>query len=400
MNFERTSSKLAKPTRGALAPATAESKEKIDRTVKHMLSHMREPLTRDFLASIAGLQQEHYSRIFKKHTGYSPLEYLTRIRIEEAKRLLRHSGESITEVARKVGFVDPYHFSRRFKQMVGVAPAYYAERRDRRVVASYGYGYLAALGVVPLAIDWNALGACPVPAGMTTGRLQAAGDRLSVQDFAAWSPDVILAASDDIEQEVMDMESCEVIVADPLQDPIYNQLPSIAGRLELLPAAEEWIARYEQRRDRLRTRIRSAIGDSRVAILRIREQGLQMYGMLNMGYPVYRSLGAQPPDKIKMQSVVNAYFHSSVIDPVELSFYGADYLFVILQPDDGAQAFFETLSRTEEWKRYSPVANGKVFWLDVGRWLSFDPVSIAEQMEEAARLLLGEGRHKHPSGAQ
>ncbi len=61
-------------------------------------------------------------------------------------------------VARHVGFDDPYHFSRRFKQNVGVAPTAYMESPQLRVAALDGLGHCLALGVIPVAIDGAAIG--------------------------------------------------------------------------------------------------------------------------------------------------------------------------------------------------------------------------------------------------
>jgi AraC-like DNA-binding protein len=369
-------------------PAVVEAKAKIEKTVKHMEEHYTEDLTREKLASIAGLNPEHYSRIFKQYKGISPIDYLTGLRIEAGKNALRASGSSVAEAAKEAGFSDPYHFSRRFKQIVGVAPAYYRGRQERRIVALYGYGYCAALGVHPVAADWSTIGACLVPEPAATGRLEAEKDGSLKRDVSKWKPDIIIIARDDSWPEKP--ASCEVVEIDSLEDPIYHQLPIVAGRLGLIGQASRWIKQYEMRKMQLREKVRARIGNSRVAILRVREQGLQLYGMLNIGYPLYRSLNVSPPDKLSRQAIVNAHYHSSVIEPEELPLYEADYLFVIIQPDEGAAACFAELQGKQEWLAYPAVAAGKIHQLDVNRWLAFDPVSIAAQMEEAAAILAGD----------
>lgn len=369
-------------------PAILEAKAKIEKTVKHMDEHYPEDLTREKLASIAGLNPEHYSRIFKKYKGISPIQYLTGLRIAAAKNALRTAGSTVAEAAKEAGYADPYHFSRRFKQIVGKAPAFYRGRQERRIVALYGYGYCSALGVHPVAADWNKIGACLSPDPAATGKLEADKDGSAKRDASKWKPDIILIARDDTAPDKPDF--CEVVEIDSVEDPIYHQLPIVAERLGLSGQASRWIEQYEIRKMQLRKKVSARIGGSRVAILRVREQGLQLYGMLNIGYPLYRSLNVSPPDKLSRQAIVNAHYHSSVIEPEELPLYEADYLFVIIQPDAGAAACFAELRGRREWLAYPAVAAGKIYQLDVNRWLAFDPVSIAAQMEEAAAILAGD----------
>lgn len=61
-------------------------------------------------------------RRFKQATGYSPKEYILRVRLSRAKELLTLTSQSVTEIARAVGFDDPYYFSRLFRRKEGVSP--------------------------------------------------------------------------------------------------------------------------------------------------------------------------------------------------------------------------------------------------------------------------------------
>ncbi|WP_168120703.1 helix-turn-helix domain-containing protein [Paenibacillus sp. HB172176] len=363
--------------------------EKIEKTISYMKLHLAEVIGREALASIAELNQEHYSRIFKKYKGASPLEYLNNLRMEEAKRLLLESDMGISEIARAVGFADPFHFSRRFKQRVGVAPVYYANRPPHRIAALDGYGHCTALGLVPVAADWNVIGACLSPDPTLTGQLNAdAEGRVAADAWKRWMPDVVLTAREDGGQGIPD--SCQVVTIDMHADPVYDQLPRLAERFGKEEEAQAWIARYEQRKAQLGSEVKERIGRRKVAVIRIREHLLQVYGMLNMGYPLYESLGLSPPDKITMLSLFNAHFHSIVIEPEELPLYAADALFVVIQPDKGAMSYWEKLSTMEIWRQYPAVSSGSVYRLDVKRWLAFDPISILAQMEEAAVLLTGD----------
>ncbi|WP_046771753.1 helix-turn-helix transcriptional regulator [Jiangella alkaliphila] len=71
----------------------------------------------------------HLTRLFHDHIGMSPMQYVTRQRLTRAAALLEVSTLNIAENARSVGYSDPYHFSRRFKQVTGYAPTHYRAAR-------------------------------------------------------------------------------------------------------------------------------------------------------------------------------------------------------------------------------------------------------------------------------
>jgi len=71
----------------------------------------------------------YLTKIFIKHTGEPPSKYLITLRIHEAKHLLQTTKElSVKEVGERVGYPDPYYFSRIFKQVTGVTPSEFRNR--------------------------------------------------------------------------------------------------------------------------------------------------------------------------------------------------------------------------------------------------------------------------------
>lgn len=71
----------------------------------------------------------YFSKLFKKKTGKNFIEYLTQIRMEHAKILLRNSSMSMKEICMEVGYSDANYFSRAFKKNVGLSPTEYKEER-------------------------------------------------------------------------------------------------------------------------------------------------------------------------------------------------------------------------------------------------------------------------------
>ncbi|MEI2400330.1 MULTISPECIES: AraC family transcriptional regulator [Paenibacillus] len=378
-----------------------DSRNKINRTVVHMEEHFEEAISREQLAVIAGLNPEHYSRMFSKYKGVSPISYLTGLRMEKAMELIKHSQYSIAEIARRVGYSDPYHFSRRFKQLYGAAPTHFKKQAWPRVIALEGLGHCQALGVDPVAVNLeHTNGYLRVPESSQI--LNISPDitpKLDINQLLALSPYAIVTSNPLLEQQLVKV--APVIKIDVLEDPIYKQLFAVAEGLDRELEALAWVESYETQCTVLRSRLFGFMGGERVAILRVREQLLQVYGMLNMGYPLYHSLQLTPPEKISMQCICNVHFHSSVITIEELPFFEAEHLFVVVQPDDGANKQWQGITQTEAWRNFPAVRRGNIHHLDVGKWLSNDPVSITMQMHEAAEKLMRRHRHhNYPSRMQ
>lgn len=75
------------------------------------------------LADSLGIGYHHFRRVFKQLTGIAPYHYHLQLRIGRAKQLLLESELSIKEIAKLLKFDDPYHFSKSFKQHIGLAPS-------------------------------------------------------------------------------------------------------------------------------------------------------------------------------------------------------------------------------------------------------------------------------------
>ena len=71
---------------------------------------------------MARLSPFHFSRLFKGSTGLTPHQYVLRWRVEESKRLLRHSNMEIADIAQRLRFSDQSHFTSLFHRLTGETP--------------------------------------------------------------------------------------------------------------------------------------------------------------------------------------------------------------------------------------------------------------------------------------
>jgi AraC-like DNA-binding protein len=106
---------------------------RIGRSIEYMREHLNEPLRAATLATIANMSLPHYFAQFKRVIGSSPIDYLIRLRMEHARRLLQETSWSVKEVAVSLGYDDPLYFSRVFKSINQTAPSdFRASKRNNR----------------------------------------------------------------------------------------------------------------------------------------------------------------------------------------------------------------------------------------------------------------------------
>lgn len=90
--------------------------------------HIAEEVTLPSLARRSGFSAQHLNRLFRKHLGVTPLQYLARVRMERAAELLRDGRLTVAEIARRVGVPDPYYFSRLFHNHHGKSPTQFRQQ--------------------------------------------------------------------------------------------------------------------------------------------------------------------------------------------------------------------------------------------------------------------------------
>ena len=103
----------------------------VQRAIEFMSLRYRDPSLRlPQVSRSAGLSLDHFGRLFRQHTGETPMHHLNAIRIRQARYLLEHTELLVEEVAADVGFLNPFHFSRVFKQYTGLSPLNYRRQHD------------------------------------------------------------------------------------------------------------------------------------------------------------------------------------------------------------------------------------------------------------------------------
>lgn len=104
------------------AAAVSRSAAKMQRSIQFIRAHYQRPVGIAELASHSAMSPSHYAHTFRAVAGVSPMRYLRGLRLDEARVLLVRGGLRASEVAARVGFESPEHFTREFRRRFGVSP--------------------------------------------------------------------------------------------------------------------------------------------------------------------------------------------------------------------------------------------------------------------------------------
>jgi AraC family transcriptional regulator len=109
------------PAKGGL------SRPKLRRALEYLQTHLDEETSLADLAQLLDLSRYHVVKMFKQSTGVTPHQYLLDCRIHYAAELLKHPQCSIAEIALRVGFATPSHFTYHFHKRTGTTPQAYRQ---------------------------------------------------------------------------------------------------------------------------------------------------------------------------------------------------------------------------------------------------------------------------------
>jgi AraC-like DNA-binding protein len=104
-------------------------KDAVDLSIEYMQEHLESVISLELLASSINLSVSHYSSIFKKKTGYSPIIYFNHLKIQRACQYLQFTTLRVNEISGRLGIEDPYYFSRMFTKIMGVSPLEYRRKK-------------------------------------------------------------------------------------------------------------------------------------------------------------------------------------------------------------------------------------------------------------------------------
>lgn len=104
------------------------NKEVVDAAIHFMKENIERRISLQDILDYVGYSSTHFSTLFKRQVGDSPLAYFNRLKIEQACHMLQTTNLHINQICYKVGIEDSLYFSRLFSKMMGMSPSDYRER--------------------------------------------------------------------------------------------------------------------------------------------------------------------------------------------------------------------------------------------------------------------------------
>lgn len=97
----------------------------VEISISFMQQHIAQVLSLEEIARSVNFSASHYSALFRKKTGFAPIEYFNHLKIQLACQYLHFTELRVKEIADKLGIEDPYYFSRLFTKLMGMSPNQY-----------------------------------------------------------------------------------------------------------------------------------------------------------------------------------------------------------------------------------------------------------------------------------
>ncbi|NWF91042.1 MAG: AraC family transcriptional regulator [Ignavibacteriaceae bacterium] len=101
----------------------------IDEAIDYLKNNLSNNFSLQEISKQFGVSPSHFSFIFKNKTGYPPLDYFSRLKIQKACQYLDLTDMRIKEIASALGYSDPFYFSRVFQKIMNVAPSHYKKKQ-------------------------------------------------------------------------------------------------------------------------------------------------------------------------------------------------------------------------------------------------------------------------------
>lgn len=103
------------------------SQQRLQHTIDYIQAHLDEKLGLEAIATELNLSVHYFCELFTQSMGVPPYKYVLQQRVERAKKLLKRSPKSLTEIALDCGFANQSHFNRHFTKLAGITPKKYRE---------------------------------------------------------------------------------------------------------------------------------------------------------------------------------------------------------------------------------------------------------------------------------
>lgn len=368
----------------------------VQQTVQYIEQHYDEDLTVEQLANMAGMVRWQYSQKFKILTGKKPTDYLTHVRIKQAKKILSNSTEPLRKIARQIGFKDEYYFSRCFNKLTGNTPREYANIQlhtpERTVIDSFGRMIHVPKDATRIVTDGKftlgellVLGIPPIGAAISIMKdnvvyhnklrnIHSIGHWVDPDKIAQLQPEVLLLSYFHPEHDLQKLDAIAPTIILNSKFSLFERLRYIAKLFERSKAAEKWISTYENKVRLVRRQLADVYvaGETATVYLKL---DTKYYVMCQTGLAasLYESLGFRPtPQVMQLIEQGQAWIE---IQQHQINHYAGERNFILASPQE-----LLTITHCPQIATLIELAPGKTHFIDF-TWNHCDPITRERLLE-------------------
>jgi len=376
----------------------------VEQTIEYIHTYYQKPLTVKELAELAQVPQWQYSEIFQALTGKKPLDYLTDIRLHNAKELLQQTDEPLKNIAHLVGFNDEYYFNRRFRQIVGMPPKQFAHLQRRRTTIKDWTGHEVEIPLSPKRVIYH---------GETFGDmfvfniLPIGGDKTSiskscfqnhvplVQDVAfpidaeksaQLNPDLIIFTNDD-EELYRTLTNIAPTVKHNSWGTLDERINLLGQWLQQTQQAKNWLTRFKLKENMMWQQLQHLIKPGETASVFIFDHGQRLFAMgcTGLSPSLYHPNGFQPQKQIK--TLIQDEIGYQEISIELLPEYAGEHIFMLLPDKPESKLATIKLLNSALWNSLPAVHNKRFYLMDANRWNFNDAFTREKLLGAIPRLL-------------
>ncbi len=126
--------KLARKVRPQYQKLYKGTHQEIRKALEYMALHYAEDISLHDIADYVGLSENYFSNLFKQETGENLITYINKVRIENAKKILKNKSLKVYEVAEAVGYKNATYFSTMFKKVTGISISEFKEGKAEKKI--------------------------------------------------------------------------------------------------------------------------------------------------------------------------------------------------------------------------------------------------------------------------
>ncbi|MCY8981588.1 AraC family transcriptional regulator [Bacillus halotolerans] len=363
----------------------------IEKTKHYIETHADTKITLAQLSKMAGISAKHYSETFKKWTGQSVTEFITKTRITRAKRLMARSNCKLKEIAHQTGYQDEFYFSRIFKKHTGSSPTSYMKKR-RQKLAAYGkgtMGQLIPLHHIPFAAalhpKWTAYYyqhySADIPVQLSAYRFNEKWEE-NLQTLSQAKPDIIFSMDSVSSEEQKRLNSIAEVCYLPSEENWRAHFLHTASFLKEESEAEKWLAAYDKQTAAAKKTLLHA-QEFRYLFLRLHKQRFYMAHNRSVREVFFEDLGFQSAEPADTPS-------EQAISLEDITNCQADCIMLFLFKEPETIAYYQQLKQSEIWQNLSAVRNGRVYHLSSDPWNEYSACGHERIVQQTISILSGD----------